>query len=97
MNLTSASNPILLSVTHRPLLFEWSHGNSGEPAQQSQYSDQDMDWIIWSSYSGRCKRFFSPLQFSAQLWVPPTLIFNGQWGFFPGGKAAKARLRMCAA
>jgi hypothetical protein len=29
-------------------------------------------------------RFFSSLQRSDRLWVPPKFLFNGHWSYFPG-------------
>jgi hypothetical protein len=41
-----------------------------------------MDWMIQGSYPGKDKRLFSSPKCPAQLWGPPSLLFNGYWGSF---------------
>jgi hypothetical protein len=35
------------------------------------------------------KQTFSSPKPPDQLWVPPSLLFSGYWGFFPRGKVAR--------
>jgi len=76
MNLASISNPVFLSATHWSLLFKWSRGNSGEPAQQSHYRDQDMDWMIQFLFRQVQKIFLASKIFSPALDPTPTCT---QW------------------
>jgi hypothetical protein len=36
-------------------------------------------------------RIFTSARRQDRLWGPPSLLFNGYWGLFPGGKGAGAR------
>jgi hypothetical protein len=44
----------------------------------------------WDLIPGRRKIFFSTPQHSDRLCGPYSLLYNGYWGYFPKGKAAKA-------
>jgi len=49
------------------------------PTQMGQHSWFQKLWFI----SSRCKRFFTFQKHPNWYWVPPSLLVNKYWGFFP--------------
>jgi hypothetical protein len=57
-----------------------------EPVYQSRCSNLATGWTVRGSNPGRGKIFFSSPKRPDGLWGPPSLLFNGYRGFFPGVK-----------
>ena len=57
----------------------------GQPGQRSRYSDWRTGWTVRTSNPDRVNRLSSQKRLG-RLWGPPSYLFNGDRGYFPGSK-----------